>query len=539
MDRKRSTIHVGLKLLLISVLSVVSLFQAGIAWADDGPERREVIEVSYTEYTWWLRNWADRDLVCTIILDHPGEPYDDEIYFQCGGEVYLTWKETAPCSQARSGDSQECSGMYLHYVGSQFITRQIEVDLPKPSASIDLINCVPVLRTDLCGTMPSLYITAEESLPNEEITRLEGTLGGSEFTCLGNTCEVPLESTGEEGVVIEFWAESTFGDSSETYSGRIRVTEGHDDYPFATGWKVEIVSDTAVLNNLKGCAGIWQSFPPLSTPPDWLLNPSFANLLITNQPYTLLAGQLIRKGYVDTWHCDDYGMTVDGYASQCGIEASRDLVNLWQNTFDKYIVATAKESGIPSWLLKRIFARESQFWPETTQDLYREYGFGHTTELGADTTLLWNQEFFDQFCPLVLSAGKCRFGYSHLTERSQILLRGALLSEMEVFLPYYEYELDQDQIEESVSLFSETLLGNCTQVGQMIYNETDQVAGEIVSYEDLWRFTLANYQGGPGCLAEAITEVYDEGDPLTWENLSPALEPNCPWVLDYVADIAR
>ena len=368
---------------------------------------------------------------------------------------------------------------------------------------------------------------------------MEGSLGGSPFTCLGNICEVPLESTEAEGVVIEFWADSSFGDSSETYTGRIRVTQGSDEFPYATGWKVEIVSEAPELNNLKGCAAIWQSFPPLGTPPDWLLNPSFSNMLSTNEPYSLLAAQLIRKGYVDTLHCDDYGLTVDGFASPCGLEASRDLVNLWQNTFDRHIVAAAKESGIPSWLLKRIFARESQFWPETTQDLYREYGFGHTTELGADTTLLWNQEFFDQFCPLILSEGKCRFGYAHLTERSQILLRGALLSEMEIFLPYFDYDLDQVQIGESVELFSKTLLGNCSQVGQMILNKTDQVAGEIVSYEDLWRFTLANYQGGPGCMAQAITAVSKAGDPLTWENLASVLEPECPWVLDYVEDITK
>jgi hypothetical protein len=387
--------------------------------------------------------------------------------------------------------------------------------------------------------MPSLYITAEETLPNEWIIQVQGTLNGIPFACVGENCEVPLQPTAEDGIPIEFWAVSSLGDSSEIYSGRIRVSQGSSEFPFANGWRVEIVSDAEDVNNMEGCAAIWQSFPPLSTPSEWLLSPQFTNLLSTNEPYTFLAGQMIKKGYINTRHCDDYGLNEDGYASQCGMEAARDLVNLWQNTFDSYLVDEARESGIPSWLLKRIFAKESQFWPETTQHLYREYGFGHTTELGADTTLLWNQDFFDQFCPLVLSAGKCRFGYAHLTERSQILLRGALLSEMEIFLPFNEYEFDQEEIEESVSLFSETLLANCSQVGMLIYNTTDQIAGEIVSYEDLWRFTLANYNGGPGCLAEAITAVEKEGDPINWENLSAALEPNCPWVLEYVEDITR
>ena len=536
---KRSKVRTRLILSLISAVIVLSLCSADPAFAEGGPDRRQIIEVTYTEYTWWLLNWGDGSLACEMKLDHPGEPYNDEIFFQCGGDDYSSWKETAPCLQASGDSSQECTGMYMYFVGSKEITRRIELELPKPTVRVDLSNCIPVFRTDLCGTLPSLHITADESLPNEVILQVQGNLNGVPFSCVGDTCDIPLSQTGEDGVAIELWADSSYGDSSIVYSGRVRVTEGSADLPFASGWNVEIVSDEASLNNMEGCAGIWQSFPSLNTPPDWLSNPPFANMLYTNEPYTFLAGQMIKKGYIDTKHCDDYGLNGEGYASQCGLEAARELVNLWQNTFDSYFVREARETGLPSWLLKRIFAKESQFWPETTQHLYQEYGFGHTTELGADTALLWNQEFFDQFCPLVLSAGKCRFGYAHLTERSQILLRGALLSEMEIVLPFNEYEFDYEQVEDSVSLFSETLLGNCAQVGQMIYNETDQVAGEIVSYEDLWRFTLANYHGGPGCMAKAITAVEKEGDPLNWENLSAELEPNCPWVLEYVEDVTR
>jgi hypothetical protein len=40
-------------------------------------------------------------------------------------------------------------------------------------------------------------------------------------------------------------------------------------------------------------------------------------------------------------------------------------------------------------------------------------------------------------------------------------------------------------------------------------------------------------------MSKAITEVTKAGDALTWENLSLALEPNCPWVLEYVDDITK
>jgi hypothetical protein len=126
-----------------------------------------------------------------------------------------------------------------------------------------------------------------------------------------------------------------------------------------------------------------------------------------------------------------------------------------------------------------------------------------------------------------------------LDDWSQATLRGALLSEMEIILPGDVADIDLEQVEESVSLFAETLLGNCAQVGQMISYQMDKVPGEITSYQDLWRFTLVNYHGGSGCLADALIVVHKRKEALTWENISTALEDNCPWVLEYVDDITK
>jgi hypothetical protein len=110
-------------------------------------------------------------------------------------------------------------------------------------------------------------------------------------------------------------------------------------------------------------------------------------------------------------YCWAYG------ANACG-ELARSDVIAWQNRFDDLILEVALETGVPAQLLKRLFAQESQFWPAVFQDNDFDLGLGQLTEDGADTTLLWNFSFFDQFCPLVLSA-EVRNSYLHLDEAGE------------------------------------------------------------------------------------------------------------------------
>ena len=95
------------------------------------------------------------------------------------------------------------------------------------------------------------------------------------------------------------------------------------------------------------------------------------------------------------------------------------------------------------------------------------------------------------------------------------------------------------QADFSVGVFAHTMIANCEQAGQVVLNYTGESPGDVASYEDLWKFTLVNYNAGGGCLAEAITFAQGLGLDLTWENVSPFLTGACSGAIDYVNDISK
>lgn len=502
-----------------------------------GPDRFAVLEVDYTAYEWWLIGWRDNEVACTVVVDHEGWPSASEIYDACDESTYRGWLNTPPCPHVESGgDLTSCQGYYLYLARSFSARRKVGVMLPPPVVWVSLLNCTPSRQTYICAGTPTIVLTGEEPLPNETISRIEGTLDGRPFSC-SSPCLLDVEETGEAGVTLEFWAYSTYGDSSEVLSAQVRVVPKETRYVPEPQWYVDVITSQWRGAAVPPCSQSWEAFPPIGGLPDWLITPDTPDGLISNIPYQYLAGRLLAQGAVDTSRCEPAGaFLADGSPSACGLEAAQPAVAAWQNRFDRLILESARRYGVPAQLLKNLFGRESQFWPGIIPGR-PEVGLGQMTENGADTALLWNPSFYEQFCPLVLEEKTCQKRYPFLTDEQQATLRGALVRSVDAFCPDCPLTLDLRRAETSVDLFAATLAANCEQTGRIVRNLTGSAPGQVSTYEDLWRFTLVNYNAGAGCLSTALEETFLNGESLDWPNVVSHLTEPCQGAVDYVTDI--
>jgi len=527
--------------------SLILLFLFGLlAWKGENaaaqtPSRQTTIVIPYTEYDWWLISWADNQILCDVKVDHQGVPTANEVYKSCGRDLYEQWANTHPCPKAASGkgNTSNCEGLYFHFVSSQPKQREVIVQLPPPVAWLNLDGCTPSPPLNRCNSIPSLLITGEEPLPNERITAVRGVYGGKGFKCDGSSCKLPLFPTPLEGVTVEFWVDSSYGDSSEHYTALVRVVDtGVSLAPGGGGWYVDVISSQWRGTEIASCARTWQAFPPVGGSPVWLSTPDQSKLMASDAPYYYLAGRLIAQGLVSTADCATGGLQPNGYADACGLEKARPMVEEWQNKFDARIIGVAKETGVPAQLMKNLFAQESQFWPGVFR-VPNEFGLGQLTDNGAEAVLLWDPSFYKQFCPLVLAKDACAHGYLHLSKDDKATLRGALAVQAKSDCPTCDNGIDLTNVYFSISLFARTLQANCEQVSQIIQTNTKRMPGSVSSYEDLWRFTVANYHAGPGCLAYAISTAWQNGGLLTWDQVSAGFTEPCKGVVPYVNGISK
>lgn len=536
MRRKPLFLMLGLLAALVgTAFASTSRSAAAPSQAPPGPDRFSVVTVEYTRYFWWMIEWDRTDVICKLEVDHEGLPTPGDVYVDCGEDIYDRWIEQQPCLEL---DTTLCKGMYVVMIGSEPASKEISTKLAPPIVQVSLENCSPVYTssTNICETEPILVLTGLEPLPGYQITGIEGLYGGQTFNC-GPVCRLRLPTTDEAGFTLEFWAYSSYGDSSEVFEALVRVAISDEGDPDQSFWYVDVLSSQWSGVPLASCVADWGVLPPIGGPPTWLSTPTQSETLGTNIPYTYLAENLIKNGAVDASMCADGGLIPGGGVSTCGMEAASPAVIAWQNQFDELILNVAKDSGVPAHLLKNLFAKESQFWPGVS--LKSDIGLGQLTEQGADTTLMWNPPFFHQFCPLVMDSFDCRNGYLGLDEEGQDYVRLALISAVNATCEDCPLGIDLERAKFSINVFAHTLLANCGQAGQLVRNYKGGAPGDSSTYEDLWKFTLVNYNAGPGCLGTAFEGAYTSGQDFSWENVSTHLSPGCAGALGYVEEISR
>jgi hypothetical protein len=288
------------------------------------------------------------------------------------------------------------------------------------------------------------------------------------------------------------------------------------------------------------CSTIWASYPQGGYAiPDWLYTPLQASDLATDEPYLYLAGKLLQAGLSSAPNCPYNGLMPSGFASPCGLDAARPQVTDWQNRFDGTIYKSSVENAVPASLLKRIFAQESQFWLGQSND-NQHYGIGQITEGGIDPLFLSYPDYYALVCTDVLSAETCKTEYAELSSQNKAMIRGYFVrTVIDAGCPECAEKYDDKKAQDAIDIFAKLIVANCEQVGRVILDITEQKPGTVSTYDDLWRYTLLNYNGGSGCISGAIEGTVKANEPVDWLHVSARLQPHCKGSQEYVEKVSR
>lgn len=354
------------------------------------------------------------------------------------------------------------------------------------------------------GSLPQPFVilTAFDSSPGYSV-QIRGTENLKEFVCTGSPCALPLNSDS----TLRFRAYSSSGEESAEVFARVRVEFRNGGY-FVV---IDSVSQFSLFSD--SCASAW-GLPDISGA-NWSKFVDSPFQLNTDKTLHLLAARLIANNIVDASACPGGGITsASNYPTGCGIELAKTEMIEWQNQYDFVIWTTSLESGIPPRILKSLLEYESQFWPGNERFYLDEIGLGQINQVGIDTLLRQNPDFYRKVCPTVYS--DCSVPYTSLDPAVQSVIRAAVMNSIDAKCPDCEYNVDLAKANQSIPLIAQLLKSNCQLVDYL------NLAGKpSVTYEDLWKYTLATYHSGFTCVRDAVLAAQKDGLALNWDTVSP------------------
>jgi len=461
-----------------------------------------------------LTSLDEQKVSCNIYMAVIGEPGDGEVLGYCGFSVYLLWQQGV-CKQTLDRE-EPCTGLTLHYIGPIEDQLKVSIKLPGALAYSKLSNCSP---WGICNQPPQMIFGGYEPLNNQHIDRVTIKFeDGQEFVCYGRECTLTMPYTNADGMKVNYFVTSSYGDDSliETFLMR--------NISLADGTYLFQLINTPWDNQIPAAAAYWEFFPNLDLQNiEWLRDIQIPDELHTEHDYALLAGVLILRGDVSAANCADGGLLPNMAASGCGIEAAKEEVIRIQNKFDQQIMDAANNSRVPPKLLKGIIGQESQFWNGWV--IEGEYGYGMMTDEGADLLLTYDIRTFLDLCIPAYGERNCAWGYSNLAEYPRAYLRGLALQSL--------------RTDKEFELIAHTLAAAAGQTGQIIRNVTGEEPGDVLNYRELWQISAALYHGGGGCVGTAIQDAWDAEASLSWGIISEYLIGDCQAIATYPYLVTR
>lgn len=471
---------------------------------------------------WQLAYWENSETACTILTGNNGFPSPEEILDSCGSSILHLWQTTPACNNPfeKSDADKSCSGLFFRKTGQRYRSESEFIGNtpnPKPAngnIQLEVLNCTP---GSFCDVRPVILFRKISSENNDLFPKIRVRINFFEGECSSENCQMELPVTGEKGEWLEYWAMASDGGQGIHNRVKFRVLENWNN----TGeYRFDLISES-YPDTVSPGSDLWKVFPSMERFQSKILEiPYSPEYLTTTHKLSILAGKLIQKGFADISRCENFGLMADGSANGCGEMASSELVFTWQNQYNEQLFSAGKKYQVPPRIIKSIITQESQFWPDS--NISHEYGLGMITESGADLLLRWNPVYFQPLCNEIFAYDpeRCKSGFSGMLEKDQIILRGSALQKIGT--------------DDEIDLLAATLKASAAQVNQLVQNVTGLSIEEVATYEDMWRFTIANYYSGSGCLQSAMQVTFALKYSLTWENVRNFLSGSCSNAKEYV-----